>query len=90
MIELQHACPTLIDSFKMAAEGKGNLYVHEYNKLLFHHEEVEGVTVHQLVLPECKRIQAMTMSHDSLWGGHLGAKKMYTTNQIVLLVAWYG
>ena len=23
--ELQHACPTLIDSFKMAAEGEGNL-----------------------------------------------------------------
>ena len=75
MIELQHACPTLIESFKMAAEGKGNLFVHEYNKLLFHHEEVERATVNQLVLPECKRIQAMTMSHDSLWGGHLGAKK---------------
>ena len=36
---------------------------------------VGGVTVHQLDLLINKRHEAMRMAHDTLWGGHLGARK---------------
>jgi hypothetical protein len=37
--------------------------------------QVGGIDVHQLVLPVAKRKEALVLAHDTLWGGHLGAKK---------------
>ena len=47
----------------------------DYNKLLFHRENVGGLEVHQLVLFICKRQEALHLAHDTLWGGHLGSRK---------------
>ena len=47
----------------------------DYDKLLFHYENVGELEVHQLVLPKCKRHEALHLAHDALWGGHLGSRK---------------
>ena len=78
MHELQRANIMLQKAFEAAAAaGKDNLYVREYDKLLFRKGEIGGVTVHQLVLPADKRKEALYLAHDTLWGGggHLGARK---------------
>ena len=56
------------------------------DKLLFHRENVSGLEVHQLVLPICKRQEALHLAHDTLRDGHLGSRK-YT--QRLRLSFWW-
>jgi hypothetical protein len=75
MREQQRADVTLKSSFEFAAKHKGNLYLRKYDGLLCRRDQVGGIDVHQLVLPVAKRKEALVLAHDTLWGGHLGAKK---------------
>ena len=66
MHELQYADISLNESFECATRQKCKLYVPDYDKLLFHRENVGGLEVHQLVLPICKRQEALQLAHDTL------------------------
>ena len=78
---------SLNQCFEQAKLHKNNFYIRSYDNLLFHKDEVQGVSVHQLVLPNNdKRNKVLTMAHCSLWGGHLSAKK---TSQRIRLSFWW-
>src|SRR5437867_8554240 len=67
---------TLISSWKNAGnEGDKEFVINSDNGLLYHKDQLYGVEVFQLVVPETKRKMIMTSSHDSSWSMHFGAIK---------------
>ena len=49
----------------------------------FHSPQVEHDNdFHQVVVPEQYRIQVMRLAHETLLGGHQGAKKTYYTKRV--------
>lgn len=43
--------------------------------VLYHKDQVLGQGVQQLVLPRLRREAALSLAHESYWGGHLGFRK---------------
>ena len=74
MHELLHADISLNKLIECATGQNCNLYVRDYDKLLFRHENVGGLEVHQVILPICKCQEALHLAH-TLWVGHLGSRK---------------
>ncbi|XP_077485844.1 uncharacterized protein LOC144096891 [Amblyomma americanum] len=56
-----------------AKSGKGGMFISE--GLLYHWDTIAGARVKQLVLPCERRQEVLLLAHESLWGGHLGARK---------------
>ena len=76
MVKLQNSDPSLESCIKMAKAGKSEFFVRDLDKLLYRKTNMFGFQVHQLVLPESKRLQVLQMAHDSLFeGGHFAFKK---------------
>src|SRR2546425_7345124 len=67
---------TLTSVWKKAGNvSDKDFMINSNNGLLYHKDQIAGVEVFQLVIPECKRKMVMTSSHDSNWSLHFGAIK---------------
>ena len=54
--------------------------------LLYHNDKVEGQSICQLCVPECRRDRVLKLAHDFVFGGHLGERK--TRERICLSFYW--
>ena len=64
----------------MARDNKGGFIISR--GLLYHNDKVEGQSICQLCVPECRRDRVLKLAHDSVFGGHLGERKtclLYTS-----------
>ena len=77
---------TLVEAFLNAQEKKNNLYISEYDGLLYHKEIIGGTEVRQIVTPENRRGDVLRLAHDSVMGGHLAREK--TLSRIKLSFWW--
>ena len=77
MVELQNSDKTIESCFDMAKTGKSEFYIRPLDKLLYRKTQQYGFQVHQLVLPEAKRLEVLVTAHDSVWGGHFAFKKTF-------------
>jgi len=84
LIKEQTDDDTLASCWKMASDNKGGFVIS--HGLLYHNDKVEGVSVCQLCVPECRRDRIMKLPHDSVFGGHLGERK--TRERIRLSFCW--
>src|SRR3989442_1720964 len=67
---------TLTSVWKKAGNvSDKDFMINSNNGLLYHKDQIAGVEVFQLVIPESKRKMVMTSSHDSNWSLHFGAIK---------------
>jgi len=64
---------TLTTCWKMAKEGKSGFVI--LNDVLYHKDKVEGQLVSQLCLPQSRRVKVLKLTHDFVFGGHMGEKK---------------
>ncbi|GBM88869.1 Pro-Pol polyprotein [Araneus ventricosus] len=67
-------CSDLEDARKCTEKKSGEFYFR--NNFLFHKEKVLGESVAQLVLPKKYRPEVLKLAHCSVFGGHMGARKI--------------
>src|ERR1700735_1738497 len=75
---------TLSEWWRAADEEGSKFYIR--NRLLYREQEVLGQQNYQLVLPKERRLQVMSLAHDSNFGGHLAEEK--TRERIQLSFVW--
>ena len=75
---------TLSEWWRSADEEGSKFYIR--NRLLYREQEVLGQKNYQLVLPKERRLQVMSLAHDSNFGGHLAEEK--TRERIQLSFVW--
>ena len=73
LIAEQKADATLDPYWRLAAGGKGGLYVEDV--VLYHKDEVGGHKVQQLCVPYGRRMEVMRLAHDAVTAGQLGGHK---------------
>src|SRR3989441_10906313 len=78
---------TLTSAWKRAGNMSDKEFmINSDNGLLYHKDQIAGVDIFQLVIPECKRKMVMSSSHDSNWSLHFGAIK--TIQRIKAYLYW--
>ena len=80
LIKKQTDNDTLTSCWEMARDNKEGFIISL--ELLYHNDKVEGQSICQLCVPECRR----DLAHDSVFGGHLGERK--TGERIRLSFYW--
>ena len=73
LIKEQQDDVTLAHCWALAREDKGGFVISQ--EVLYHNDKVEGQSVCQLCVPECRRDRVLKLAHDSIFGGHLGERK---------------
>ena len=84
LIKEQQDDVTLANCWALARNNKGGFVISQ--ELLYHNDKVEGQSVCQLCVPECRRDRVLKLAHDSVFGGHLGERK--TRERIRLSFHW--
>jgi len=84
LIKKQTDNDTLTSCWEMAHDNKGEFIISR--GLLYHNDKVEGQSICQLCVPECRRDRVLKLAHDSVFGGHLGERK--TRERIRLSFYW--
>ena len=84
LIAEQKADATLDPYWRLAARGKGGMFVED--DVLYHQDEVGGHKVKQLCVPHGRRLEVMRVAHDAVTAAHLGGHK--TRERIRLNFFW--
>jgi len=84
LIKEQTDDDTLTSCWEMARDNKGGFIISR--GLLYHNDKVEGQSICQLCVPECRRDRVLKLAHNSVFGGHLGERK--TRERIRLSFYW--
>jgi len=84
LIAEQKADATLDPYWRLAARGKGGMYVE--NGVLYHQDEFAGHKVKQLCVPYGRRMEVMRLAHDAVTAGHPEGHK--TRERIRLNFFW--
>ena len=84
LIKEQADDDTLTSCWEMARDNKGGFIISR--GLLYHNDKVEGQSICQLCVPECRRDRVLKLAHDSVFGEHLGERK--TRERIRLSFYW--
>ncbi|XP_077506153.1 uncharacterized protein LOC144115605 [Amblyomma americanum] len=69
----QHEDETLRQAWQNAKQGKAGMSI--VDGVLYHKDQVLGQGVQQLVLPRLRCEAALSLAHESYWGGQLGFRK---------------
>jgi len=75
---------SLKDCWKMAKRGKGGYVISR--GVLYQKDKVDGQSVCQLCVPECRSGHVLKLGHDSVFGCHMGERK--TRERIRLPFYW--
>ena len=80
----QTNCPSLINCWKWAKEGKRNFFVKD--NLLYRQDKLYGHKIIQLCLPDRRVPTVLEMGHDAPFAGHMAFK---TTKYRIKLNFWF-
>ena len=73
MIAEQPSDASLADSWQQAKMNKGDFVISK--GVLYHKDKVEGQPICQVRVPQCKRVHVLKLTHDPVFGCHLGERK---------------
>ncbi|GFX52672.1 retrovirus-related Pol polyprotein from transposon opus [Trichonephila clavipes] len=82
----QQICNTLQEAWNFARRNKGGCMIE--NDILYHEELLSGNRIKQLVIPEMRKRKILEITHESVFGAHLGAHK--TIQRIKFSFYWPG